>query len=121
MQRVVVGLSGGVDSAVCAMLLRKQGFEVHGLFLDQGLSARADAERTAAAMGVPLHIADIRSELERAVCARLPPLISAERRRTPAFYATRPSSSKRCWTARTRSARTMSQRGIMPSRRSETA
>ena len=57
MQRVVVGLSGGVDSAVCAMLLRKQGFEVHGLFLDQGLSARADAERTAAAMGVPLHIA----------------------------------------------------------------
>ena len=69
MQRVVVGLSGGVDSAVCAMLLRKQGFEVHGLFLDQGLSARADAERTAAAMGVPLHIADIRSELERAVCA----------------------------------------------------
>ena len=32
-QRVVVGMSGGVDSSVAAWLLKKQGFEVVGLFM----------------------------------------------------------------------------------------
>ncbi len=32
-QRVIVGLSGGVDSSVAALLLQEQGYEVQGLFM----------------------------------------------------------------------------------------
>ena len=32
MEKVIIGISGGVDSAVGALLLMKQGYEVEGLF-----------------------------------------------------------------------------------------
>ena len=69
MSKVVLGLSGGVDSAVAARLLQKSGYEVHGLYLDIGTGdARADAEATAEFLGVPLTVWDISAELEREVC-----------------------------------------------------
>lgn len=69
MSKVVLGLSGGVDSAVSARLLQRAGHEVYGLYLDIGTdAARADAIATAEFLGVPLKVLDIRAELETCVC-----------------------------------------------------
>ena len=35
-QRVIVGMSGGVDSSVAAYLLQQQGYKVQGLFMGFG-------------------------------------------------------------------------------------
>lgn len=69
MSKVILGLSGGVDSAVAARLLQKEGYEVRGLYLDIGSpEARADAVATAKFLGVELDILDISEELENKVC-----------------------------------------------------
>ena len=70
MKEVVLGLSGGVDSAVSARLLQDAGYRVHGLYLDIGTAAaRADAGAVADALGIGLRVLDIAADLERAVCA----------------------------------------------------
>ena len=77
MARIVVGLSGGVDSAAAAVLLQKQGHEVIGVTLrtwESGSSrcCEIDAAReTTRALGIPYHIINCVSDFESDVKASL--------------------------------------------------
>lgn len=76
--RIVVGLSGGVDSSVAALLLVEQGYDVHGLFmknwedsLDAGYCTAAedleDARSVCETLGIPLHRVNFTVEYQERV------------------------------------------------------
>ena len=69
MSKVVLGLSGGVDSALAASILRDEGYEVYGVFLDIGVTPPDEARAVAEQLGIGFEVVDIRAELEEKVCA----------------------------------------------------
>ncbi len=76
--RIVVGVSGGVDSSVAALCLLRAGFEVHALHMtnwedgDSYCSAAADyqaARRACDELGIPLHRVNFSAEYREQVFA----------------------------------------------------
>jgi tRNA-specific 2-thiouridylase len=71
-ERIIVAMSGGVDSAVTALLLVRAGHDVQGLFMhnweedEQGYCTSAedfqDARHVAAELGIPLHRVDLSAQ-----------------------------------------------------------
>lgn len=72
-EKVIVGMSGGVDSSVAALLLMEQGYAVEGLFMknwdeDDGTeyctakADLADAQSVADRLGIRLHAANFAAE-----------------------------------------------------------
>ncbi len=77
-ERIIVGLSGGVDSAVAALLLRERGLRVEGLFMknweDDDTATHcttaedlADAKQVCDTLGIPLHQANFAAEYRHEV------------------------------------------------------
>ncbi len=71
--KVIIGMSGGVDSSVSAYLLQQQGYQVEGLFMknweeddsDEYCSAAqdlADAQAVCVKLGIPLHTINFAAE-----------------------------------------------------------
>lgn len=83
MSKVVVGMSGGVDSSVAAYLLKEQGYDVIGVTMqiwqDEeqaaqeenggccGLNAVDDARRVAAALEIPYYVMNFKKEFKENV------------------------------------------------------
>jgi len=67
-KRVFVGMSGGVDSAVAALLLKRRGFDVTGVFIRSynldGCEEKdaEDARRAAGKIGIPFYAWDFKDE-----------------------------------------------------------
>ncbi len=82
-KKVVVGMSGGVDSSVAAWLLKEQGYDVIGVTMQIwqeeepehmeeeggccGLSAVDDARRVAASLGIPYYVMNFKREFKENV------------------------------------------------------
>lgn len=83
MSKVVVGMSGGVDSSVAAYLLKEQGYDVIGVTMQIwqeeertlqeenggccGLSAVDDARRVASQLGIPYYVMNFRESFKKNV------------------------------------------------------
>jgi len=80
MKRVVVGLSGGVDSSVAAYLLKEAGYEVIGLFMKNWhddsvtisdecpwLEDSNDAMLVAEKLGIPFQVVDLSAEYKERI------------------------------------------------------
>ena len=95
--KVFVGLSGGVDSAVSAMLLKEQGFDIVGVFIKiwqpeftqcTWTEDRVDAMRVAVALGIPFREIDLSDDYKRMVVEEMTDSYSCGITPNPTYSAT---------------------------------
>lgn len=77
MPKVLLGMSGGVDSSVCAYLLKEQGYDVVGVTIqfwgdleDEGcgsIASLTDAKKVAEKLNIPHYVYDYRAEFKNKV------------------------------------------------------
>lgn len=73
-QKVVLGMSGGVDSSVAVYLLQRAGYEVHGVHMRmipdefaQTSTAIQDAETVAKQFGISFSVLDVRDKFKEII------------------------------------------------------
>jgi len=71
-KKIALGLSGGVDSSAAAVLLKKGGFDVTGVFLETRLSEKEQADKkrageVCARLSIPFLSADLSSDFKEKV------------------------------------------------------
>ena len=121
-KKIVVAMSGGVDSSVTAALLVEQGHEVIGVSLrmwegEQGPRVCSDhrgAEEVAKHLGISHTLLDLREQFANWWSSRLPRIICTAARPIPAWRAIATSNSARCYAGRMSRARISSPPAIMP-------
>lgn len=71
MKSVLLGMSGGVDSSVSAVLLQEQGYKVYGvtmkLFEKDGDTSVEDAKKVCDKLGIEHHVLDFQDEFKKQV------------------------------------------------------
>ena len=101
-KKVVVGMSGGVDSSVAAYLLKEQGYDVIGVTMqiwqDEerdiqeenggccGLSAVEDARRVAQALDIPYYVMNFKEDFQCKVIDYFVEEYLIGRRRIPVLH-----------------------------------
>lgn len=79
-RKIAVAMSGGVDSSVAAALLKKQGFDVIGIFMKFwsagndpsgnkccSVESKTDARKVATKLGIPLYTLNMKSDFKKYV------------------------------------------------------